>query len=75
MSGTAESPQIETKREPDMTQTTVIPDYLKPAMERLENARSQSGVVLTLVPVAVVDPCFVLAWLSAGRVSDELLRV
>lgn len=23
-----------------MTQTTVIPDYLKPAMERLENARS-----------------------------------
>ncbi|MDI5638052.1 glycoprotein 3, partial [Salmonella enterica subsp. enterica serovar Kentucky] len=40
VSGAAESPQIETKRRPDMTQTAVIPDYLKPAMERLETARS-----------------------------------
>lgn len=39
VSGAAESPQIETKRRPDMTQTAVIPDYLKPAMERLETAR------------------------------------
>ncbi|MDN2601840.1 glycoprotein 3, partial [Klebsiella pneumoniae] len=30
---------METNRRPDMTQTAVIPDYLKPAMERLETAR------------------------------------
>lgn len=41
VSGAAESPQIETKRRPDMTHTDVIPDYLKPAMERLETAREE----------------------------------
>lgn len=41
MSDAVESLQIETKRRPDMTCISVIPDYLKLAMERLETAREE----------------------------------
>ncbi|MCS0568954.1 glycoprotein 3, partial [Klebsiella pneumoniae] len=40
MCAPAESPHVETTRKPAMTDTTFIPDYLKPALERLAAARA-----------------------------------